>query len=132
MSHVRVGVARNTRSAAVREARSNNSFNPTLASESFIIKLCGFCYLVYYALASGGLIRALDTLRLVNALDHPSRTAHEPSQMLESQPAPRCCFSCMAMKVASLSLSSFFQVRMARANLSSKRRSNNRLNPTAR
>ncbi len=39
----------------------SNSFNPTLASEAFIIKLAGFCYLACSALASGGLIRALGT-----------------------------------------------------------------------
>ena len=39
--------------------RHNNSFNPTLASESFIIKSGGFRYLACCARASGGLIRAL-------------------------------------------------------------------------
>jgi hypothetical protein len=42
-------------------AAPNNSFNPTLASELFIIKLRDFCYLACGALASGGLIRALDS-----------------------------------------------------------------------
>ena len=37
---------------------SNNSFNPTLASEPFIITLAGFWYLVCNALASVGLIPA--------------------------------------------------------------------------
>jgi len=41
-------------------AAPNNSFNPTLASELFIIKLAGSCYLACSALASGGLIRALE------------------------------------------------------------------------
>ena len=50
----------------------NNSLNPTLASESFIIKVGGFCYLACSALASGGLIRALGVsccrkLRLLDA-----------------------------------------------------------------
>ncbi len=40
-------------------AQPNKSFNPTLASESFIIKLAGFWYVVAVALASVGLIRAL-------------------------------------------------------------------------
>jgi hypothetical protein len=40
-------------------APSNNSLNPTLASEAFIIKVGGFWYLVCCALAAGGLIRAL-------------------------------------------------------------------------
>ena len=35
MSHVRVGVERNTRSAVARKARSNNSFNPTPRQHSF-------------------------------------------------------------------------------------------------
>jgi hypothetical protein len=39
----------------------NNSLNPTLASESFIIELRDFCYLACSALASVGLIRALDS-----------------------------------------------------------------------
>jgi hypothetical protein len=41
-------------------APPNNSFNPTLASEPFIIKLGDFCYLAICALASVGLIPALD------------------------------------------------------------------------
>ena len=44
----------------LQRTKSNNSLNPTLASESFIIKLADFCYLVCGALASVGLIRALD------------------------------------------------------------------------
>jgi hypothetical protein len=40
-------------------AMPNNSFNPTLASESFMLKLDGFSYVVCGALASVGLIRAL-------------------------------------------------------------------------
>jgi hypothetical protein len=47
----------------VNARKPNNSFNPTLASEFFIIKLCGFCRLVAVALASGGLIRALCCLQ---------------------------------------------------------------------
>jgi hypothetical protein len=39
-------------------APPNNSFNPTLASESFMLKLSDSCYVVAVALASGGLIRA--------------------------------------------------------------------------
>jgi hypothetical protein len=42
-----------------KELQHNNSFNPTLASESVIIKFGGFWYLVCDALASVGLIRAL-------------------------------------------------------------------------
>jgi hypothetical protein len=74
----------------------------------------------------------LDTLRLVNALDPASRVSREPSVMLESEPALRCFFSHIAMKVAHLSLSSFFQVRNLCAIRSSDGRSNNRLNPTPR
>ncbi len=47
----------------LRRTKSNNSFNPTLASELFIIKLGGFCYVASSALASVGLIRALGPLR---------------------------------------------------------------------
>jgi hypothetical protein len=35
-------------------AAPNNSFQPTLASEPFMLKLRGFGYLVCSALASGG------------------------------------------------------------------------------
>ena len=45
--------------------RANNSFQPTLASEPLMLKLCGFGYLVAVALASGGLIRALGAYLLV-------------------------------------------------------------------
>jgi hypothetical protein len=34
--------------------RANNSFQPTLASESLMLKLRGFGYVVRIALASGG------------------------------------------------------------------------------
>jgi hypothetical protein len=37
-----------------RTTAPNNSFQPTLASESFIIKFRGFGYAVCIALASGG------------------------------------------------------------------------------
>jgi hypothetical protein len=50
-------------------APSNNSFNPTLASESFIMKLGGFCYLACSVLASGGLIRALGRFAFTTELD---------------------------------------------------------------
>ena len=46
-------------SRLLTHAPPNNSFNPALASESLIIKLRDFCYLVCNALASGG----LDTVR---------------------------------------------------------------------
>jgi hypothetical protein len=47
------------RNGFVIQPPPNNSFNPTLASEPFIIKFGGSCYLACGALASGGLIRAL-------------------------------------------------------------------------
>jgi hypothetical protein len=50
------------------EGQPNNSFNPTLASGVLIIELGVFCYLACGALASVGLIRALDTLGNIREL----------------------------------------------------------------
>jgi hypothetical protein len=59
--------------------------------------------------ARRGLIRALDTLRLVNATIHASRADRQPSAVLESESAVRCFFSRTTMKVARLRLEQYLE-----------------------
>ena len=60
---------------------SNNSFNPTLASEFVIIKLSGFCYLVCSALASGGLDTVLHVKHFLHSVSTPDRTPYQSSTL---------------------------------------------------
>jgi hypothetical protein len=74
--------------------RPNNSFNPTTLSLLFIILL--WLRLAWMVLSGGGLIRALDTLRLVNATDENSSSSCVAAGMLEIElkmHAPRSLFS---------------------------------------
>jgi hypothetical protein len=67
------------RNNLIAKAQPNNSFNPTLASESSTIKLSGFWYLACIALASGGLIRALGGFQCIKS-EEMSFTLHEEAE----------------------------------------------------